>query len=86
MKAVFKIYKILTALYLLVLILGFIFSTRIRYNLITLFETFSSEGIVGITAGAIFLFIFVLIFWFAPKTISRLFSTKGQLKKFWNEI
>ena len=86
MKAVFKIYKILTALYLLVLILGFIFPTRIRYNLITLLQTFSSEGTAGITAGVIFLFIFVLIFWFAPKTLSKLFSRKGQLKKFWNEI
>jgi hypothetical protein len=86
MKAVFKIYKILTALYLLVLILGFIFPTRIRYNIITLFQTFSSEGTVGITTGAILLFLSALIFWFAPKTLSKLFSTKGQLKKFWDEI
>ena len=86
MKAVFKIYKILTALYLLVLVLGFIFPTRIRYNLVTLFNTFSSEGAVGITAGVTFLFLFTLIFWLAPKTLSKLFSTKGQLKKFWDEI
>jgi len=86
MKAVFKIYKILTALYLLVLILGFIFPTRIRYNIITLFQTLSSEGTVGITAGAILLFVSTLIFWFAPKTLLKLFSTKGQLKKFWDEI
>ena len=86
MKAVFKIYKILTALYLLVLILGFIFPTRIRYNIITLFQTFSSDGTVGITAGAIFLFVSTLIFWFAPKTLSKLISTKGQLKKLWDEI
>jgi hypothetical protein len=25
-------------------------------------------------------------FWFVPKTLSKLFSTKGQLKKFWDEI
>ena len=86
MKAVFKIYKILTALYLLVLILGLIFPTRIRYNLITLFQTFFSEGTVGITAGAIFLFLFILIFWHAPKTLSKLFLTKGHLKKFWDEM
>jgi hypothetical protein len=86
MKAVFKIYKILTALYLLVLVLGLIFPTKIRYNLVTLFQTFSSEGKIGITVGAIFLFISTLIFWFAPKTLSKLFSTKGQLKKFWDEI
>ena len=28
----------------------------------------------------------VIIFWFAPKTLVKLFLTKGNLKKFWDEI
>ena len=86
MKPVFKAYKILTSLYFLILILGFIFTTRIRDNIIGIFETFSSEGNTGMTAGVILIFFSVIIFWFAPKTLVKLFSTKGNLKKFWDEI
>ena len=86
MKAVFKAYKILTSLYFLILILGFIFPTRIRYNFIGIFETLSSEGNVGIIVGVILIIFSVLIFWFAPKTLVKLYSIKGDLKKFWNEI
>ena len=86
MKPVFKAYKILTSLYLLILILGFIFPTRVRDNIIGIFETFSSEGSTGMTAGLILIFFSVIIFWFAPKTLVKLFLTKGNLKKFWDEI
>ena len=86
MKLVFKAYKILTSLYFLILILGFIFPTRIRDNIIGIFETLSSEGNVGMIAGVILIFFSVLIFWFAPKILIELFSTKGNLRKFWNEI
>tara|TARA_B100000427_G_scaffold329318_1_gene345063 strand:+ start:2021 stop:2281 length:261 start_codon:yes stop_codon:yes gene_type:complete len=86
MKPVFKAYKILTSLYFLILILGFIFPTRIRDNIIGIFETFSSEGSTGMIAGLILIFFSVIIFWFAPKTLVKLFLTKGNLKKFWDEI
>ena len=86
MKPVFKVFKILTSLYFLFLILGFIFPTRIRDNIIGIFETFSSEGSAGMTTGVILIFFSVIIFWFAPKTLVKLFSTKGNLKKFWDEI
>ena len=86
MKPVFKVYKILTSLYFLVLILGFIFPTRIRDNIIGIFKTFSSEGSTGMTAGLILIFFSVIIFWFAPKTLVKLFLTKGNLKKFWDEM
>ena len=86
MKPVFKAYKILTSLYFLILILGFIFPTRIRDNIIGIFETFSSEGSTGMTAGVILIFFSVIIFWLAPKTLVKLFSTKGNLKKFWDGI
>jgi hypothetical protein len=86
MKVFFKIYKILTSLYLLILILGFIFSARIRDNAIGLFEIFSSEGSVGALTGVILFFFSVLIFWFAPKTMVKLFSSKGSLKNFWNDV
>ena len=86
MKSVFKVYKILTSLYFLILILGFIFPTRIRDNIIGIFETFSSEGSTGMTAGLILIFFSVIIFWFAPKTLVKLSLAKGNLKKFWDEI
>ena len=86
MKPVIKVFKILTSLYFLILILGFIFPTRIRDNIIGIFETFTSEGSAGMTAGVILIFFSVIIFWFAPKTSVKLFSTKGNLKKFWDEI
>ena len=86
MKPVFKAYKILTSLYFLILVLGFIFPTRIRDNIIVIFEAFSSEGSTGMTAGVILIFFSVIIFWFAPKTLGKLFSTKGNLKKFWDGI
>ena len=86
MKSVFKVYKILTSLYFLILILGFIFPTRIRDNIFGIFETFLSEGSTGMTAGLILIFFSVIIFWFAPKTLVKLFLAKGNLKNFWDEI
>ena len=86
MKTVFRVYKILTSLYFLILILGFIFPTRIRDNIIGIFETFSSEDSTGMTAGLILIFFLVIIFWFAPKTLVKLFLAKGNLKNFWDEI
>ncbi len=86
MSSVFKIYKILTTLYCLILVLGFIFPTHIRDNIIGIFEIFSSEGSAGVTVGLILIFFSVIIFWFAPKTLVKLFLTKGNLKNFWHEI
>jgi|TARA_B110000438_G_scaffold298211_1_gene345987 hypothetical protein len=86
MKSIFKIYKILTTLYLLILILGFIFPTYIRDNIIYLFQFIFSNGSVGLEVGGTLLFMSVLIFWFAPKTLLKFFSTKGQVKSFWDEI
>ena len=86
MKVIFKIYKILTSLYLLILVLGFIFPTRIRVNIITMFDIFSLEGSVGAIAGAVLILFSILIFWFAPKTLIKIFSSKGDLKKFWDEV
>lgn len=86
MKPVFKLFKILTSLYFLILLLGFIFPTRIRDNIIRIFESFLSEGSTGMTAGVILIFFLVIIFWFAPKTLVKLFLAKGNLKNFWDEI
>ena len=86
MTSIFKIYKILTTLYFLILVLGFIFPTRIRYNIIGVLEILSSEGSVGMIVGASLIFFSILIFWFAPKTLSKLFLFKGNLKNFWDEL
>jgi hypothetical protein len=86
MKLIFKIYKILTTIWFLLLILGFIFPTYIRENIIYIYQTLLSSGDAGLQSGITFLFISLLIFWFAPKTLWKFISTKGKIKNFWNEL
>tara|TARA_B000000532_G_scaffold236583_1_gene223064 strand:- start:1126 stop:1386 length:261 start_codon:yes stop_codon:yes gene_type:complete len=86
MKAVFKAYKILSTLYFIILIFGLMLPTSIRYNIFKTFEILSSEGSTGMIVGAILISFSVLVFWFVPQTLIKLLSTKGNLKKFWNEV
>ena len=86
MKLIFKIYKILTTIWFLLLILGFIFPTYIRENIIDIYQTLLSSGDTGLQSGITLLFISLLIFWFAPKTLWKFISTKGKIKFFWNEL
>jgi len=86
MTAVFKIYKILSSLYFLILILGFIFPTQIRNNIIGMLEILSSEDSAGMIVGVSLIFFSILIFWFVPTTLLKLFSSKGNFKIFWDEL
>ena len=85
-RILIKIVKILCALYLTIFSIGFIFPTHIRQNALYLYDAFSTiENIPPDVwvPGATILF---LIIWFGMKTLYKLFATKGNLKKFWNEI
>ena len=85
-RILIKIVKILCAFYLTIFSIGFIFPTYIRQNALYLYDAFSiTENIPPDVwvPGATILF---LIIWFGMKTLYKLFATKGNLKKFWNEI
>ena len=85
-RILIKIVKILCAFYLTIFSIGFIFPTHIRQNALYLYDAFSTiENIPPdvLVPGATILF---LIIWFGMKTLYKLFATKGNLKKFWNEI
>jgi len=86
MKPLIKIYKIITALWLALLVLGFIFPTNIRQNIIFLYQEISSNGDIGFQVGITIVFTSVVIFWFAPKTLWKLISTKGKIRNFWNDL
>ena len=86
MRHVFKAYKLLTTLFFGLIILGLIFPTNIQDNILTVFKILNSEGIVGVITGILLGFFAVVIFWFAPKTLLKFFSTKCKLREFWNEI
>ena len=81
-----KIIKIFLALYLATLTVGFIFPTYIRDNAINLFNAISTAEIIPIGAWITGLFLIGLILWFGTKTLWKLISTRGNLRKFWNEI
>ena len=85
-RILIKIVKIFCAFYLMIFSIGFIFPTHIRQNALYLYDAFSTiENIPPDVwvPGATILF---LIIWFGMKTLYKLFATKGNLKKFWDEI
>ena len=86
MRHVFKAYKLLTTLFFALIILGLVLSTNIQNNALIVFKTLNSEGVIGVITGILLGFFALVIFWFAPKTLLKLFSTKGKLREFWNEI
>ena len=81
-----KIIKIICAFYLMIFSIGFILSTHIRENAISVYDSLSNAENVSIDLWASLIIILSLILWFGIKTFHRLFLTKGNIKKFWNEI
>ena len=81
-----KIFKIICASYLTIFFIGFILPTHIRENAISVYDAFSNAENVPIDLWAYLIITLSLILWFGIKTLHRLFLTKGNIKKFWNEI
>ena len=85
-RILIKIVKILCAFYLMIFSIGFIFPTHIRQNALYLYDALSTTENIPADVwvpGATILF---LILWFGMRTLYKLFTTKGNFKKFWNEI
>ena len=85
-RILIKIVKILCAFYLTIFSIGFILPTHIRENAISTYDSFSNAENVPIDLWASLIITLSLILWFGIKTLHRLFLTKGNIKKFWNEI
>ena len=81
-----KIFKIICASYLAIFSIGFIFPTHIRENAISVYDALSTAENIPIDIWASLIITLSLILWFGIKTLQRLFLTKGNIKKFWNEI
>ena len=85
-----KIIKIICAAYLTIFSIGLpthiILPTHIRENAISVYDAFSNAENVPIDLWAYLIITLSLILWFGIKTLHRLFLTKGNIKKFWNEI
>ena len=81
-----KIIKIICASYLTIFSIGFILPTHIRENAISVYHALSSAENAPIDLWASIIITLFLILWFGIKTLHRLFLTRGNIKKFWNEI
>ena len=81
-----KIIKVICASYLTIFFIGFILPTHIRENAISAYNVLSTAENVPIDLWAPLIITLSLILWFGIKTLHRLFLTKGNIKKFWNEI
>tara|TARA_Y200000002_G_scaffold334232_1_gene301075 strand:+ start:195 stop:467 length:273 start_codon:yes stop_codon:yes gene_type:complete len=81
-----KIIKVICASYLTIFFIGFILPTHIRENAISAYNALSTAENVPIDLWAPLIITLSLILWFGIKTLHRLFLTKGNIKKFWNEI
>ena len=76
-----KIINLLSTLIIIFVGVGLIFSSNVRSNLMTLFDSLSSSGVVGLVV-AIWL---IWLFWDVPKTIIKIYKAKGINSKFWEE-
>ena len=85
-RTLIKIFKIICALYLTIFSFGFFFPTHIRENAISVYDSLSTAENVPIDIWASLIITLSLILLFGIKTLQRLFLTKGNIKKFWNEI
>ena len=81
-----KIIKIICASYLTIFSIGFILPTHIRENAISVYHALSTAENAPIDLWASIIITLFLILWFGIKTLHRLFLTRGNIKKFWDEI
>jgi hypothetical protein len=76
-----KIINLIIALITILIVVGLIFSSSVRSNLMALFDSLSNSGVMGV-AVAIWL---IWSFWGAPKTIVKIYKAKGINSKFWED-
>jgi ABC-type nickel/cobalt efflux system permease component RcnA len=82
MKIINKIITLLTAVIMMFILVGLVFSSSVRNNLTDLSENLYNSGSVGILV-AIWL---IWSFSTTPKTLKKLLKAKGFNSKFWKDL
>jgi hypothetical protein len=82
MKIINKIITLLTATIMMLILVGLVFSSSVRNNLIALSEDLYNAGPVGVLV-AIWL---IWSFSTTPKILKKLFNAKGFNSKFWKDL
>jgi hypothetical protein len=77
-----KITTLTSTLLIILVLIGSLFSSKIRSNLLALFSTLTSNGLIGIVV----IISLIWVFRSFPSDIKKLFIAKGNLKKFWDAI
>ena len=82
MKIINKIITLLTAVIMMFILVGLVFSSSVRNNLTDLSENLYNSGSVGILV-AIWL---IWSFSTTPKTLKKPLKAKGFNSKFWKDL
>ena len=82
MKIINKIITLLTAVIMILILVGLVFSSSVRNNLIDLSENLYNSGLLGILIAIWLVWSFSSI----PKTLKKLFNAKGLNSKFWKDL
>jgi ABC-type nickel/cobalt efflux system permease component RcnA len=82
MKIINKIITLLTAIIMMFILVGLVFSSSVRNNLTDLSEDLYNSGPVAILV-AIWL---IWSFSTTPKTLKKLLKAKGFNSKFWKDL
>ena len=82
MTIIRKISTLISTLFIVLVVIGSLFSSNIRLNLFSFFSTLLNNGIVGV----IVIITLVWVFRSFPSDVKKLLVSKGNLKKFWDLI
>ena len=82
MTIIRKISTLISTLFIVLVLIGSLFSSNIRLNLFSFFSTLLNNGIVGV----IVIITLVWVFRSFPSDVKKLLVSKGNLKKFWDLI
>ena len=82
MTIIRKISTLISTLFIVLVLIGSLFSSNIRLNLFSFFSTLLNNGIVGV----IVIITLVWVFRSFPSNVKKLLVSKGNLKKFWDLI
>ena len=82
MTIIRKISTLISTLFIVLVVIGSLFSSNIRLNLFSFFSTLLNNGIVGV----IVIITLVWVFRSFPSDVRKLLVSKGNLKKFWGLI
>tara|TARA_B110000027_G_C15885153_1_gene197229 strand:- start:99 stop:347 length:249 start_codon:yes stop_codon:yes gene_type:complete len=82
MKIIDKIITLITTVIMMLVLVGLVFTSGVRNNLIALSENLYNAGPVGVLL-AIWL---IWCFYTTTQTLKKLFNAKGFNSKFWKDL